>query len=218
MSPCSVPSPPFTHCHSERPSEGSRTARTSATRDRLCYLLAAIVFLASLSAGAQLQTRYKKWLDEDASWIITSQERADFMNLSSDDQREKFIVDFWERHNPSPGSPENAFKQEHYRRIAYANAHFDYTDKKGNAAPGWKTDRGRIYILYGTPDSIDNRAGGGFQLASGIKASADPFVLWHYKSIRGIGQNVTVRFIDKCRCGDLQQSGDIEVAPSGSEE
>jgi len=176
-------------------------------------LIALITFWAAafVPAHAQLSSRYKKWLEEDVSWIISSQERADFLNLSSDEQREKFIVDFWERRNPNPGVPENKFKQEHYRRIAYANVHFAFSDPKGKSSPGWKTDRGRIYILYGPPDSIDNHSGGGYQLASGVNASTDPFELWYYKSIKDIGQDVTVHFVDKCRCGAYQQNGEIET-------
>ena len=177
------------------------------------FLLALIpfCFVASLWAQAQLPNRYRKWLDEDVRWIISAPERADFLNLSSDERREKFIVDFWEKRNPVPGSPENKFKQEHFRRIAYANAHFALSDIKGKSSPGWKTDRGRIYILYGPPDSIDNHAGGGYQLASGVKAATDPFELWYYKSIKGIGQDVTAGFVDKCRCGDYQQRGELET-------
>jgi len=88
---------------------------------------------------------YKKWLEEDVAWIITGQERADFVKLSTDKQRDEFVVAFWERRNPRPGSSENKFKEQHYRRLAYANTHF------AAGVPGWKTDRGRMYILYGPP-------------------------------------------------------------------
>jgi GWxTD domain-containing protein len=86
---------------------------------------------------------YAKRLDEDVVWIISKQERIDFEKLSTDRQRDEFVVAFWERRNPSPGSTENKFKEEHYRRLAYANTHF------AAGVPGWKTDRGRRYILYG---------------------------------------------------------------------
>ncbi|HTR27564.1 MAG TPA: GWxTD domain-containing protein [Terriglobales bacterium] len=168
------------------------------------------LFVCVSAAQTPLPSRFKKWLDEDARWIITDQERARFLDLSTDDQRDKFIADFWERRNPTPGSPENSFKAEHYRRIAYATSHFTFNDKKGKETPGWKSDRGRIYILYGTPDSIDKHGGGGYQLASGVKAVTDPFELWYYKSIPRLGQDITVKFVDKCRCGDYQQSGEME--------
>jgi GWxTD domain-containing protein len=97
---------------------------------------------------------YKKWLREDVARIITDQERTDFKKLSTDKQRDAFVVAFWERRNPNPGSSENKFKEEHYRRLAYANTHF------AAGVPGWKTDRGRIYILYGPrPASEENPPG-----------------------------------------------------------
>ena len=77
------------------------------------------------------------------------------MSLSNDEEREAFIENFWQRRNPNPDSPENEFREEHYRRIAYANDHLP------PASPGWKTDRGRIYIMWGKPDSIDSHPSGG---------------------------------------------------------
>jgi len=167
---------------------------------RLCLLSAfSILFQPGVSAQAQPQDSYKKWLNEDVRWIATSRERAAFTGLKSDTQRDDFIVAFWERRNPTPGSTENPFKMEHYRRIAYANMHF------AGKMPGWRTDRGRIYIVYGPPDAIDFHGSNPYQLASGVKASTDPFEVWHYKSIAGFGSDVTVRFVDKCRCGDYRQ-------------
>jgi GWxTD domain-containing protein len=89
---------------------------------------------------------YKKWLNEDVRWIISDQERADFKKLWTDEQRDRFVVAFWDRRNSVPGAVRNAFKEEHYRRLAYANQHF------AEGIPGWKTDRGRFYIMYGSPD------------------------------------------------------------------
>jgi len=177
---------------------------------RFLILLVVLVFLPSLSANAQLPNQYKKWLDEDVHWIISPQEHAQFLNLSDDAQRKQFIVAFWERRNPTPGAPENKFKEEHYRRIAYANMHFAYETKRQETVPGWKTDRGRIYILYGNPDTIDSHPSGKYELASGVRASTDPFEIWHYKLIEGIGSNLSVRFVDKCHCGDYQQRDEIE--------
>src|SRR5437868_2574957 len=83
---------------------------------------------------------YKKWLDEDVRWIITDEERAAFRQLSNDEERDQFIETFWLRRDPTPDSAENEFKEEHYRRIAYANEHY------ASGIPGWKTDRGRMYV------------------------------------------------------------------------
>jgi len=97
----------------------------------------------------ELATPYKKWIDEDVTYIITPEERSSFLKLQTNEEREEFIEQFWLRRNPDPDSPENTFKEEHYRRIAYANEHF------ASGIPGWKTDRGRIYIMWGPPDEID---------------------------------------------------------------
>lgn len=141
---------------------------SESRRNRLgVSLLLASVCLPMVSANAQdqspvpqssrpwsvpaLKDIYKKWLEEDVRWIITDQERANFLKLATDRQRDEFVVAFWERRNPIPGSSENKFKEEHYRRLAYANTHFA-TD-----VPGWKTDRGREYILYGSQGARRNR-------------------------------------------------------------
>ena len=101
----------------------------------------------------EIKGPYKKWLDEDVAWIITDEERAAFKQLSNDEERDNFIEAFWQRRDPTPDTEENEFKEEHYRRIAYANEHF------AAGIPGWKTDRGRIYIMYGPAgrDRISSR-------------------------------------------------------------
>ena len=103
----------------------------------------------------ELKGPYKKWVDEDVRWIITDQELKAFKSLSNDEERDNFIETFWQRRNPDPDSPENEFKEENYRRIAYANEHF------AAGKPGWKTDRGHMYIAYGKPDSIESHPSGG---------------------------------------------------------
>jgi GWxTD domain-containing protein len=149
---------------------------------------------------------YRKWLREDVVWIITDQERADFQKLVGDQQRDRFIEAFWERRNPTPGAPENAFKEEHYRRIAYANEHF------AERIPGWKTDRGNIYIKYGTPDNVDRHQdtidsdNPQQQHPDGIQQSHFAFEDWRYRYIEGIGRNVIVEFVDDCSCGEFQLS------------
>src|SRR5579862_7520108 len=103
----------------------------------------------------ELETPYKKWLTEDVAYIILDEERAAFKRLSTDDEREQFIEQFWLRRDPTPDTEENEYKEEHYRRIAYANDHF------ASGIPGWKADRGRMYIMYGPPDEIDDHSSGG---------------------------------------------------------
>ena len=102
----------------------------------------------------ELKGPYKKWLDQTVRWIITDQERRAFKSLTNDEERDAFIENFWARRNPNPGSPYNSYREDIYRRIAYANAHF--TDGE----PGWMTDRGMIYIKYGPPDSTDAHPSG----------------------------------------------------------
>jgi GWxTD domain-containing protein len=130
---------------------------------------------------------YQKWLNEDVRYIITDQERADFKKLTTEQQRDSFIEAFWARRNPHPNMPASAFKEEHYRRIAFANLHFG----TGNQVPGWRTDRGRFYIMWGPADSIDL-----------CPAFSPPSETWHYSYIEGIGRNVALGFSDECRCGN----------------
>jgi len=154
----------------------------------------------------QLQTPYRKWLNEDAAYIITDEERSAFLRLQSDAEREKFIEKFWLRRDPTPGTAENEFKEEQYRRIAYANEHF------GDGVPGWKTDRGRIYITYGPPDEIeDHSSGGTYQRPAeqgGGATSTFPFQQWRYRYIEGIGNNVIIEFIDPTRSGEFHMTMD----------
>ncbi len=103
----------------------------------------------------EMESPYKKWLSEEVPYIITDDERAAFKKFTTDEEREQFVEQFWERRNPNPGSPENEFKEEYYRRIAYANEHY------ASGIPGWRTDRGRIYIMWGPPDEIESHPSGG---------------------------------------------------------
>src|SRR5271156_6818708 len=110
----------------------------------------------------ELSKTYKKWLDEDVRWIITDEERSAFKQLSNDEERDQFIEAFWQRRDPTPDTEENEFKEEHYRRIAYANEHY------AAGIPGWKTDRGQIYIMYGPADEVDSHPSGGTCAQSGV--------------------------------------------------
>ena len=157
-------------------------------------------FEAQKAVRQELKGAYKTWLDQDVAYIITDEERKAFKNLSNDEEREAFIENFWQRRNPNPDSPENEFREEHYRRIAYANEHY------AAGKPGWKTDRGRIYIEYGQPDSIESHpSGGSYQRPmdeGGGETSTFPFEVWHYRYLPGIGENIDIEFVDTCMCGD----------------
>ena len=148
----------------------------------------------------ELKGPYKTWLNEEVPYIISDDERKAFMSLANDEEREAFIENFWQRRNPNPDSPENEFREEHYRRIQYANDHY------AAGKPGWKTDRGRIYIMWGAPDSIDSHPSGGMYERpmdeGGGETSTFPFETWHYRYLEGIGENVDLEFVDSCQCGD----------------
>ena len=154
----------------------------------------------------ELSKTYKKWLDEDVRWIITDEEQKAFKMLSNDEERDQFIEAFWQRRDPTPDTVENEFKEEHYRRIAYANEHF------AAGIPGWKTDRGRIYIMYGAPDEIEaHPSGGSYQRPieeGGGETSTFPFEDWRYRYLEGIGQEVIIEFVDTCMCGDYHMTID----------
>ncbi len=154
----------------------------------------------------ELSRPYKKWLEEDVVWIITDEERAAFKQLSNDEERDNFIEAFWQRRDPTPDTEENEYKEEHYQRIAYANEHF------AAGVPGWKTDRGRIYIVYGKADEVDSHPSGGTyerpMEEGGGETSTFPFEDWRYRYIEGIGQEVIIEFVDTCMCGEYHMTLD----------
>src|SRR3954469_1279289 len=154
----------------------------------------------------ELEDSYKKWLNQDVRWIITDDERKAFMQLSNNEERDQFIEAFWQRRNPNPDSEDNEFKDEHYRRIEYANEHFPA------GKPGWMTDRGRIYIVYGPADEVESHPSGGSyerpMEEGGGETSTYPFEQWRYRYIEGIGQEVIIEFVDTCMCGDYHMTMD----------
>jgi GWxTD domain-containing protein len=154
----------------------------------------------------ELPTPYKKWLNEDVTYIITDNERKSFLQLQTNEEREQFIEQFWLRRDPTPDTPENEFKEEHYRRIAYANEHF------ASGIPGWKTDRGRIYIIWGKPDEIEAHPSGGTynrpEEEGGGTTSTYPFEQWTYRHMEGIGDNITLEFVDTTMSGEYHLTSD----------
>ncbi len=154
----------------------------------------------------ELMTPYRKWLNEDVTYIITEEERATFKRLQTDEEREQFIEQFWLRRDPTPDSIENEYKEEHYRRIAYANEHF------ASGIPGWKTDRGRIYIEYGPPDEKDSHPSGGtynrpYEEGGGT-TSTFPFEIWRYRYIEDIGTDIQIEFVDPTMSGEYRMTMD----------
>jgi GWxTD domain-containing protein len=158
------------------------------------------------AARQEMESAYKHWVDQEVPYIITPEERAAWKKLTTDDEREQFIEAFWERRNPNPGTGENEFKEEYYRRIAYANEHY------ASGIPGWRTDRGRIYIMYGPPDEVDSHPSGGtYQRPAsegGGETSTFPFEDWRYRYIDGIGNNVVLEFVDPSMTGEYHLTMD----------
>jgi len=154
------------------------------------------------------ETPYRKWLNEDVAYIITDAERKTFQALTTDNDREQFIDQFWKRRDPTPDTEKNEYREEHYRRIAYANEHLAPT----GGIPGWKTDRGRIYISYGPADEIESHpSGGSYQrppTQGGGTTTTYPFEQWRYRFIEGMGQNITLEFVDGERNGEYHLTMD----------
>ncbi|MGD1069311.1 MAG: GWxTD domain-containing protein [Bryobacteraceae bacterium] len=154
----------------------------------------------------ELETPWKKWLNEDVAYIITDEERKAFKQFATDEEREQFVEQFWLRRDPTPDTIENEFKEEHYRRIAYANEHY------ASGIPGWKTDRGRIYITFGPPDDIESHPSGGTydrpMAEGGGETSTYPFEDWRYRYIEGIGNDVIIEFVDTTMTGEYHMTMD----------
>ncbi len=154
--------------------------------------------------SGDLADHYKKWLDEDVVYIITDEEKSVFKNLKNEEERESFVEQFWARRNPDPRSSDNIFKEEHYRRIAYANEHF------ASGVAGWRTDRGRIYIMFGRPDELESHpTGGSYQRPfseGGGQTSTYPFEKWWYRHIDGVGDDIEIEFVDKSLSGEYRMA------------
>ena len=154
----------------------------------------------------ELETPYKKWLNEEVVYIITDEERKAFMQLNTDEERESFIEQFWLRRDPTPDTEENEYREEIYRRIAYANETF------ASGIPGWKTDRGMIYIKYGPPDEREEHPSGGFYERpieeGGGETSTFPFEKWRYRYIEGMGNDINIEFVDTTMTGEYHMTMD----------
>ena len=189
---------------------------------RFAFLAAALMLAASVPVSAQrdkeqpnqdptsrtrnvkpeLKEAYKRWLDQDVPYIITKEEKRAFQALQTDEERENFIENFWRRRDPNPDTEENEFREEYYERIAYANERFT------SGIPGWRTDRGRIYIAWGKPDSIESRpAGGAYDRPAyegGGTTTTYPFEVWFYRHLDGVGDGVEIEFVDPTGTGEYR--------------
>lgn len=145
---------------------------------------------------------YTDWVNKDVAYIITPEEKKAFKQLETDEERENFIANFWSRRDPNPDTEENEFKEEYFERIAYANEHF------ASGIPGWKTDRGRIYITWGKPDGIESHpSGGNYDRPSyegGGSTTTYPFETWFYRHLDGVGDGIEIEFVDPTGTGEYR--------------
>jgi len=154
----------------------------------------------------ELDNAYKQWLSEDVIYIISPEERNAFLQLATNEEREQFIEQFWLRRSSNPDLPDNDFKEEHYRRIAYANEHF------ASGIPGWKTDRGRMYIMWGPADEVESHPSGGTydrpMEEGGGSTSTYPWETWRWRYLEGIGENIILEFVDPSGSGEYHLTMD----------
>jgi len=197
------------------PTEGPSSALTPFVSAGILIITAAVGLTAWQEKApptpdpAQQISPFTKWLQEDVAYIILPDERAAFQALQTDAEREQFIEQFWKHRDPTPGTPENEFKEEHYRRIAFANLHFP----TATGTAGWKTDRGRIYIVFGPPDEIDDHSSPGAYNRPEDRNPPNgphtlPYIDWTYRWIEGVGNNVRIEFADKTGTHDFRMTLD----------
>jgi GWxTD domain-containing protein len=156
----------------------------------------------------ELETPFRKWMNEDVAYIIAEEERTTWKRLSTDEEREQFIEQFWLRRDPTPDTQENEYKEEHYRRIAFANERF------ASGIPGWKSDRGRIYIAFGPPDEREEHPTGGTYNRpteeGGGTTTVFPFEKWRYRYLEGVGNgtDINIEFVDPTMTGEYHMTMD----------
>ncbi|CAN5473280.1 hypothetical protein BH10ACI2_BH10ACI2_02230 [soil metagenome] len=162
----------------------------------------------SRNVKPELKTAYKKWLENDVAYIITNEEKKAFKALTTDDERENFIENFWRRRDPNPDTEQNEFRDEYYERIAYANEHY------ASGIPGWKTDRGRVYIAWGKPDSVEaHPSGGAYERPSyegGGSTTTYPFETWFYRHLDNVGDGLEIEFVDPTGTGEYRLARDAD--------
>jgi len=154
------------------------------------------------NVGKEMKDAYKKWITTDVAYIITKDEKKAFYALKTDEERENFIENFWRRRDPNPDTEENEYREEYYERIAYANEHFT------SGIPGWKTDRGRIYIAWGKPDSVESHPSGGSydrpSYEGGGSTTTYPFEIWFYRHLDNVGDGLEIEFVDPTGTGEYR--------------
>jgi GWxTD domain-containing protein len=185
------------HCVAQEQRAPQDTAKPSGTSE---------VKKRAKNLRAELSDVDKTWLMEEVPYIISDEERRAFLELGTAEEREQFIEIFWRNRNPDPGSPVNPVREEHYRRLAYADEHF------ASGVPGRRTDRGRIYIIWGPPDEIETHPTGGSydrpMEQGGGSTTTYPWELWRYRHLEGIGENIEIEFVDPSGSGEYHITRD----------
>ncbi|MCK4646721.1 MAG: GWxTD domain-containing protein [Candidatus Aminicenantes bacterium] len=145
---------------------------------------------------------YRKWLEEEVVYIITPNEKEVFLQLETDREREIFLNAFWKQRDPTPGTPANEYKQEHYSRIKYANTWFG----KESPGPGWRSDMGRIYIMLGLPQAIQKHEN---------LPEVFPLIIWFYGGMieYGLPNAFNVVFFKKYGMGDYELYSPVKYGP-----
>ncbi len=155
-----------------------------------------------INVKKEVKEVYKNWIKKDVAYIITSEEKKAFNQLKTDEERENFIENFWRRRDPNPDTEENEYREEYYERIAYANEHF------ASGIPGWMTDRGKIYITWGKPDSVESHPSGGAydrpSYEGGGSTTTYPFEVWFYRHLDNVGDGVEIEFVDPTGTGEYR--------------
>ncbi len=150
--------------------------KESLLRVIFCFVLiwSQFVFGQTKKTLKDLDPRFRKWLEDEVAYIITPKEKEVFLQLETDRLRDIFIEAFWKQRDPTPGTPENEFKTEHYRRINYANQNFG----KDSPGPGSRSDMGRIYITLGEPKAVDKYEN---------LPDMHPVIVWFYSGMIELG-------------------------------
>ncbi len=152
--------------------------------------------------GKEKDRIYSDWVNKDVEYIITGDEKKAYKSLKTDAERENFIENFWRRRDPDPDTEENEYREEFYERIAYANEHF------ASGIPGYKTDRGRIYITFGKPDGIESHPSGGSydrpSYEGGGSTTTYPFETWFYRHLDNVGDGIEIEFVDPTGTGEYR--------------
>ena len=165
-------------------------------------LLAILIPATAAYPQEEPKDYYKKWLNEDVIYIIAPEERTVFSQLTAPEEKDRFIEQFWLRRDADPRTSINEFKEEHYRRIAYANANFR------SGLQGWRTDRGRTYITFGPPTSTERHPTGGPYFRTlgegGGATTTYPFEVWYYRDLGEVGLGISIEFVDPTSTGEYR--------------